>query len=52
MVRDFYGNSGDGVVKVLKIYWEYSFKGVLMMEWIDGIKFIDWDFLFVFGFDI
>lgn len=52
MVRDFYGNSGDGVVKVPKIYWEYSSKGVLTMEWIDGIKLTDRDSLLASGFDI
>jgi predicted unusual protein kinase regulating ubiquinone biosynthesis (AarF/ABC1/UbiB family) len=39
-------------VKVPKIYWEYTTKGVLTMEWIDGIKLTDRDALNASGFDI
>lgn len=52
MQAELYGNSGDGVVKVPKIYWEYCTKGVLTMEWIEGIKLTDRDKLIASGFDI
>ncbi|KAG0609226.1 hypothetical protein M758_8G168000 [Ceratodon purpureus] len=52
MQAELYGNSGDGVVKVPKIYWDYTTKGVLTMEWIDGIKLTDRDALRASGFDI
>ena len=52
MQADLYGSSGDGAVKVPKIYWEYTTKGVLTMEWIDGIKLTDRDALNASGFDI
>ncbi len=47
-----YGSAGDGVVKVPKIYWKYCTKGVLTMEWIEGIKLTDRDALLASGFDI
>lgn len=49
---DLYGAAGDGVVKVPKIYWKYCTKGVLTMEWIEGIKLTDRDALLASGFDI
>ncbi|KAG0556982.1 hypothetical protein M758_11G089800 [Ceratodon purpureus] len=52
MQTNLYGNSGDGVVKVPKIYWEYCTKGVLTMEWIEGIKLTNRDSLNAAGFDI
>ncbi|EFJ34697.1 hypothetical protein SELMODRAFT_166503 [Selaginella moellendorffii] len=33
--------SKKGLVKVPKIFWRYTTKGVLTMEWIDGIKLTD-----------
>lgn len=47
-----YGGTGDGVVKVPRIYWEYCTKGVLTMEWIEGIKLTNRDALVASGFDI
>ncbi|OAE27082.1 hypothetical protein AXG93_4278s1010 [Marchantia polymorpha subsp. ruderalis] len=35
----------EGVVKVPKVYWPLSSKGVLTMEWIDGLKLTDGDSL-------
>lgn len=43
---------GDGVVKVPKIYWEFTTKGILTMEWIDGIKLTDRDALLAAKLDI
>jgi aarF domain-containing kinase len=43
---------GDGVVKVPKIYWEFTTKGILTMEWIDGIKLTDRDALLSANLDI
>ncbi|CAM6042332.1 unnamed protein product [Sphagnum compactum] len=43
---------GDGVVKVPKIYWEFTTKGILTMEWIDGIKLTDRDALLSAKLDI
>lgn len=38
------GKSRRGTaVKVPKIYWKYTRKAVLTMEWIDGIKLTDTD---------
>jgi predicted unusual protein kinase regulating ubiquinone biosynthesis (AarF/ABC1/UbiB family) len=33
----------EPVIKVPKIYWNYTRKAVLTMEWIDGIKLTDGD---------
>lgn len=52
MQTNRYGGTGDGVVKVPKIYWEFCTKGVLTMEWIDGIKLTNHDALVASGFDI
>lgn len=49
---NMYGAVGDGVVKVPKIYWKYCTKGILTMEWIEGIKLTDRDALLASGFDI
>jgi aarF domain-containing kinase len=43
---------GHGVVKVPKIYWEFTTKGILTMEWIDGIKLTDRDALLSAKLDI
>lgn len=31
----------ENCVKVPKIYWDLTCKGVLTMEWVDGIKLTD-----------
>lgn len=49
---DPYGDAGDGVVKVPKIYWDYTTKGVLTMEWIEGIKLTDRESLLAAKLDI
>lgn len=41
-----------GFVKVPKIYWNLSTRGVLTMEWIDGIKLTDLETLQKMHFDI
>lgn len=33
----------EPLIKVPKIYWNYTRKAVLTMEWIDGIKLTDAD---------
>lgn len=49
---NLYGAAGNGAVKVPKIYWKYCTKGVLTMEWIEGIKLTDREALLASGFDI
>jgi aarF domain-containing kinase len=34
-------NEKENCIKVPKIYWEFTRKAVLTMEWIDGIKLTD-----------
>ncbi|KAL2629763.1 hypothetical protein R1flu_014449 [Riccia fluitans] len=34
-------NSVEGVVRVPKIYWDLTSKGVLTMEWMEGLKLTD-----------
>ncbi|KAK9682966.1 hypothetical protein RND81_10G109700 [Saponaria officinalis] len=34
-------HKGHGLIKVPKIYWKYTRKAVLTMEWINGIKLTD-----------
>ena len=43
---------GDPEVYVPKIYWKYSSKRVLTLEWIDGIKLTDIDSIQSAGLDI
>lgn len=31
-------NRGQGLIRVPKIYWKYTRKAVLTLEWINGIK--------------
>ncbi|XP_058068080.1 uncharacterized protein LOC131217240 isoform X3 [Magnolia sinica] len=40
---DGIGNSRKNCIKVPKIYWNFTRKAVLTMEWIDGIKLTDVD---------
>ena len=49
---ELYGDAGDGVVKVPKIFWEFCTKGVLTMEWIEGIKLTDQKSILAAGLDI
>lgn len=42
----------EELVKVPKIHWNYSSKGVLTMEWIDGIKLTDTETLGKLNFNI
>lgn len=39
--RDPAGHKKENLIKVPKIYWKYTRKGVLTMEWINGIKLTD-----------
>ncbi|CAM6120342.1 unnamed protein product [Calypogeia fissa] len=34
-------NHMEGIVKVPKIYWDLTSRGVLTMEWVDGLKLTD-----------
>lgn len=34
-------NEKENCIKVPKIYWDFTCKAVLTMEWIDGIKLTD-----------
>ncbi|MCO5552338.1 hypothetical protein L7F22_005849 [Adiantum nelumboides] len=45
-------DKASDLVKVPKIYWNLSSKGVLTMEWIDGIKLTDLERLREMNFDI
>lgn len=36
-------NRGRGLIRVPKIYWKYTRKAVLTMEWINGIKLTNED---------
>ncbi|KAI5061702.1 hypothetical protein GOP47_0024207 [Adiantum capillus-veneris] len=45
-------DEGRDLVKVPKIYWNLSSKGVLTMEWIDGIKLTNLQGLHKMNFDI
>ncbi|MCO5599660.1 hypothetical protein L7F22_053765 [Adiantum nelumboides] len=45
-------DEASDLVKVPKIYWYLSSKGVLTMEWIDGIKLTDLERLHEMNFDI
>ncbi|KAL2897538.1 hypothetical protein RDABS01_039321 [Bienertia sinuspersici] len=38
MAGDSRTNKGEGLIRVPKIYWKYTRKAVLTMEWINGIK--------------
>jgi aarF domain-containing kinase len=42
-LADLGGNSsGDGTsIKVPKVYWNFTRKSILTLEWIDGIKLTD-----------
>ncbi|KAJ7521031.1 hypothetical protein O6H91_19G034900 [Diphasiastrum complanatum] len=42
----------EGLVKVPKIYWEFTTKGILTMEWIEGIKLTDKEALAKANLDI
>lgn len=45
----------DGVIDgfwVFGVDWECIFKWVFIIEWIDGILFIDKEVLMVWGFDL
>ncbi|XP_074280421.1 uncharacterized protein LOC141605509 isoform X3 [Silene latifolia] len=39
--RDYPTHKGHGLIRVPKIYWKYTRKAVLTMEWINGIKLTD-----------
>ncbi|CAK7354046.1 unnamed protein product [Dovyalis caffra] len=40
-IGNFVKNEKENCIKVPKIYWEFTRKAVLTMEWIDGIKLTD-----------
>ncbi|KAF3772118.1 Uncharacterized protein EJ110_NYTH58712, partial [Nymphaea thermarum] len=40
-VVDAFGKKVTSCIRVPRIYWEFTRKAVLTMEWIDGIKLID-----------